>query len=109
MMAMARTLALVLGLALGTVATAAMAQQQTDIMSKPRSTVPGGGIPSLTSPGGAGTTGTGTPGTGSTGAGSSGISSTPGGSISMGAGTQNAPRRPSLGPDYGNSLIPPRD
>ena len=105
---MARTLALVLGLALGTTATAAMAQQQTDIMSKPRSTVPGSGIPSLTSPGG-GTAGTGTPGAGSTGVGSSGISSTPGGSISMGAGTQNAPRRPSLGPDYGNSLIPPRD
>jgi hypothetical protein len=27
----------------------------------------------------------------------------------MGAATQNAPRRPSLGPDYGDSLRPPRD
>lgn len=105
---MTRTLALVLGVALGTIATAE-AQQQTDIMSRPtRSSVPGAGIPGLSGAGAPSATG-GT-GTASTIPGGSTFSApAPGNSIPMGAATQNAPRRPSLGPDYGDSLRPPRE
>ena len=105
---MTRTLALVLGVALATLATAE-AQQQTDIMARPsRSSIPGAGIPGLSGAGAPGAIGG--AGKDSTIPGGSTFSTpAPGNSIPMGAATQNAPRRPSLGPDYGDSLRPPRD
>lgn len=105
---MTRTLALVLGVALATIATAE-AQQQKDIMSRPsRSSIPGAGIPGLSGAGAPDATG----GTGSASTvpgGSTFSTSMPGTTIPMGAGTQNAPRRPSLGPDYGDGLRSSRD
>jgi hypothetical protein len=83
---MTRTLALALGLVLGMVA-AAQAQQKDLTRTRPSS--------AGTSD--AGATGPGIPG-------GSSISSTPGGTMPMGAATQNASPRPSLGPSLGPDL-----
>lgn len=85
---MTKTLALAFGLVLGTVA-AAPAQQKD--LTRPR-------------PSSFGTNDSGAAGSGAAIPGGSSLSPMPGGTISMGAATQNASPRPSLGPSLGPDL-----
>lgn len=114
---MTRTLGVALGIALGAITlgtlmpgTFTMAQaQQPDSMSRSRGSA-GSGLPGLG--GSDGSSGPGSSGPAIPG-GSTFSTSKPGGTIPMGAASQSAPRRPSLGPDLGpdlkDSLTMPRD